>query len=279
VKNIIIDAAACSGDVVISPFVKRISGWAFANCIDLTGIRFSSSRTVVEIHAFRNCIRLKRIVTADGREYCLEGLPSLDQELPSMVRQIFEDCCNCFKTDGTGLLLECTGNISRLILPEGITEIGRSALKDSNLLTSITLPDSAAAVGECAFEQCKWLETVRGTSRLTRIGRMAFSGCVRLKRIEELPMLRSLGERAFENCTSLEEIILPEGIEEILPGTFYRCHELKRVVLPSTLKRIGKEAFAFCYNLTDITLPEGIEQIGERAFAWCRNHESEREMP
>ena len=279
VKNIIIDAAACSGDVVISPFVKRISGWAFANCIDLTGIRFSSSRTAVEIHAFRNCIRLKRIVTADGREYCLEGLPSLDQELPSMVRQIFEDCCNCFKTDGSGLLLECTGNISRLILPVGITKIGRGALKDSNLLTSITLPDSAAAVGECAFEQCKWLETVSGTSRLTRIGRMAFSGCVRLKRIEELPMLRSLGERAFENCTSLEEIILPEGIEEILPGTFYRCHELKRVVLPSTLKRIGKEAFAFCYNLTDITLPEGIEQIGERAFAWCRNHEAERERP
>lgn len=279
VKNIIIDAAACSGDVVISPFVKRISGWAFANCIDLTGIRFSSSRTAVEIHAFRNCIRLKRIVTADGREYCLEGLPSLDQELPSMVRQIFEDCYNCFKTDGSGLLLECTGNISRLTLPEGITEIGRGALKDSNLLTSITLPDSAAAVGACAFEQCKWLETVSGTSRLTRIGRMAFSGCVRLKRIEELPMLQSLGERTFENCTSLEEIILPEGIEEILPGTFYRCHELKRVVLPSTLKRIGKEAFAFCYNLTDITLPEGIEQIGERAFAWCRNHETEREMP
>lgn len=273
IKNIVVDAAKCRGEVVLPSDVKLVSGWAFANCIDLTSITFSNPRTRVEDHAFRNCIHLKKVVLSDGREYRLHGLSSLKEEQPSMVKQIFKDCYNCFKVDEQGVLAECTGNIVRITLPEGTKSIGPQALRESNLLTEIQLSKETEVIGAHAFQQCKWLESVKGTEYLKEIGPMAFSGCIRLENTGALNCLKSLGERAFENCTSLKEIVLPEGLEEIPERAFYRCHELHHIVLPSTLQRIGREAFAFCYQLTDLVLPEGLKQVEDRAFAWCHINE------
>ena len=275
IHGILVSAAGCGGEVTIPPAVRRISGWAFANCTELTGITFTSDRIVVEDHAFRNCIHLEHIVWSDQTEYRLTGLSALKEDLPPVIRQIFADCYNCFKTDESGCLIECTGNISRVTLPSGITAVGERALKESNLLTTITLSDEAVSIGRYAFEQCKWLDTVENVTHVTEIGSMAFSGCVRLSHIDELSQLAVLGERAFENCTSLREIILPEGLEEIPRRAFFRCHQLNKVTFPSTLKRIGREAFAFCYELQDIVLPEGIEGVEDRAFAWCGSQKPE----
>lgn len=267
-KDILIDGSACRGEVALPADIRLVSGWAFANCIGLTHILFESDRIIVENHAFRNCIHLKGITLADGTEYRLRGLSSFKEELPDIVRRIFNDCYNCFKTDDENVLTECTGNITHMILPEGIEAVGSGVFKESNLLTHITFAKSTSIIRANAFEQCKWLEEVQGLKGVKRIERMAFSGCIRLKKIEELIALDFLGERAFENCTLLKEVILPEGLTEIPARAFYRCHELKRVVLPSTLKKIGWEAFAFCYKLTELYLPQGIETIEDRAFAW-----------
>lgn len=273
IKDIVIDGSKCRGEVVLPPDVKLVSGWAFANCTDLTRITLSNARTKVEEHAFRNCIHLKKVLLSDGREYRLHGISSLKEELPSMVKRIFQDCYNCFKVNEQGMLTECTGNISKITLPEGIKSIGPQALKESNLLTEIRLSEETEVIGAQAFKQCKWLDSVKGTEYLKEIGPMAFSGCIRLEKTDALSCLKSLGERAFENCTSLKEIILPEGLKEIPPRAFYRCHELNHIVLPSTLQRIGREAFAFCYQLTDLVLPQGLKQVEERAFAWCHINE------
>lgn len=272
VNRILIDGESCRGEVEIPEEVTMVDGWAFAGNLDLTGVTFRSPYTKVGEHAFRNCINLKQIILADGRRFRLEGLKTKAAELPPAAARIVEDCYNCFKTTEAGVLAECTGNISRMVLPEGITAIGDGAFQDSNLLTSVQLAPETKAIGAHGFEQCKWLEVVYSTSQVRRIGDMAFSGCIRLRRLEDLSGLSHLGQRAFENCTSLEEIILPEGLEEIPRRAFFRCHRLKRVHLPSTLKRIGEEAFAFCYELPLLQLPEDLE-IGSRAFAWCHGKE------
>lgn len=268
VNHILIDGTCLKGEAVIPEEISMVAGWAFAGNLDLTGVVFRSPRTRVGEHAFRNCLYLKRIALADGRSFPLEGLKTKDSGLPPLAAGIVEDCYNCFKTTKNGILSECTGNISHMALPAGITAVGDSAFRESNLLTTLTLAPETQEIGDHGFEQCKWLETVCGTSGVKRIGAMAFSGCVRLKRLEDLSGLLSLGERAFENCTSLEEMILPEGLEEIPRRAFFRCHQLKRVYLPSTLKRIGQEAFAYCYELPELRLSDNLE-IGERAFAWC----------
>lgn len=259
-------------EVLIPDYVSTVSGWAFANCYELTQVTFSSSRTVIEEYAFRNCINLKKVITSDGKEYTLTKISDRDNELlPSNVKQIFMDCLNCFKTDENNALVECTGNIDNLVLAEGITAIGDNVFKDSNLLTNIWLSNEATYIGKNAFEQCKWLVSVNNAVNVKKIEKFAFSACYLLENIELSSKLQYIGARAFENCSSLKTIIIPEGITEICEKTFYRCKSLEKVLLPSTLRTIGKEAFAFCYNLKEINLPKELEKIEERAFAWCSN--------
>lgn len=275
INNILIDGFLCKGKTVIPENVKRIAGWAFANCFTLTELVFLSDEIKVEELSFRNCIYLKSVTLADQRAYKLNCISDLEQEFPSLVKAIFKECFNCFKIKSNGVLIECTGNISELFLPVGITEIADKVFEDSNLLTCITLSNSVVSIGNSAFLQCKWLSCVKQGFSIETIGKKAFSGCIRLKKVEFSDKLHSIGAGAFEHCTLLEEIILPEGITEIKEKTFYRCHNLKKVVLPSTLKSIGTEAFAFCYSLKEIHFPDQLVTIGSRAFAWCNLEEKE----
>lgn len=271
-NHILLDGSSASGKVVIPEDIRMISGWAFANCYGLQELTILNRKLMIEPHTFRNCIYLKRVITADGESFLLEGLSVReDESLPSAVRQIFEDALNCYKTDETGVLTECTGNITNFALVRGIAAIGNGVFQESNLLTHAVLTEDVERIGENAFARCKWLVSVSHTEGVKEIGAMAFSGCIRLERMEFSNCLMKIGKRAFENCTVLKEAVLPEGIREIPQRAFFRCRGLRRLVLPNSLERIGEEAFAFCDSLEELVLPEGLKEIGERGFAWCRN--------
>lgn len=269
-NHILLDGASASGDVVIPEDVHMISGWAFANCYGLRELTVLNRRLVIEPHTFRNCIYLKG-VTIEGVRYELEGLSvRKDENLPPVVREIFEDALNCYKTDEAGVLIECTGNITNFALVKGITAIGDGVFQESNLLTYAALTKDVERIGERAFARCKWLASVSHTEGLKEIGAMAFSGCIRLEMMEFSDSLRVIEKQAFENCTLLQEVVLPEGIREVPKRAFFRCRSLRWLVLPDSLERIGEEAFAFCDSLQEVVLPEGLQKIDERGFAWCR---------
>ncbi len=266
VRDMLLDGSACAGEVVLSPDIRLVCGWAFANGLDITGIRFSERRSVqVGEYAFRNCINLREMTLPDGMDVHFTGLADRGRELPPLAEQAVMDSLNCFKTDENGVLRECTGNISRLRLACGITEIGEGTFQDGNLLTTDTFSETVPKIGARAFAGCKWLREVRQAERVTSIGAHAFSGCGMLRCVELSEDLHQIGARAFENCTALEEVQIPEGVEEIPERAFYRCHSLKNIKLPSTLKRIGREAFAFCGGASGLQVPEGV-YVGERAF-------------
>lgn len=265
VNHMLLDASHCVGEVVIPEDIRLVCGWAFAGGIGIEKIRFLSDRVRVEAYAFRNCIYLKELVLADGISVVFEGIADRRKELPALAKQAVWDRLNCFKTDEEDVLIECTGNISRLLVAEGITAIGDNVFQEGNLLTEITLPRTVTSIGRNSFAGCKWLQRVYGAKSVKSIGSRAFSGCGCLEEIELSKELAEIGPRAFENCTSLREILLPEGLEEIPDRAFFRCHSLGRIHLPSTLKRIGKEAFAFCKNLETPVIPDGV-LVEERAF-------------
>lgn len=269
VNHMLLDGSACQGEVTVPEDIRLVCGWAFANGMEIRRIRFLSDQVRVEEYAFRNCIFLEEMLLADGTLVTFTGLGDRNRELPPPAAQAAADSMNCFKTNEDGVLLLCTGNISRLRLAYGITAIGEGAFQDGNLLTEVMLPETVRSIGKCAFSGCRWLEEVRGARAVEQIGDRAFSGCSVLRRVELSEKLRRIGARAFENCTALEEILLPEGVEEIPAKAFYRCRSLRRVELPSTLKRIGREAFAFCRELSWIGVPDGAA-VEERAFAGCR---------
>ena len=273
VNHLLLDGSNCVGEVVIPQEIHMVCGWAFANGMGIKEIRFLSDSVKVEEFAFRNCIYLEKIHLPNQPEIQLSGIADREKDLPPLAKQIVQECLNCFKTDEENRLIECTGNIEKLFVADGITAIGEGVFKESNLLTEILLPLSVTAIEKNAFCSCKWLQTVRQSNRkeggaggIQRIGEMAFWGCKCLQFVELSDELTEIGNRAFEHCISLREIYLPEGLEEIPERAFFRCHNLEKIIFPSTLKRIGKEAFAFCYKLTPPKFPENIV-VGERAFA------------
>ena len=272
VNHMLLDASCCAGEVVVPEDIKLVCGWAFANGMEIERIRFLSEKTRVGEYAFRNCIYLKEIILPDNTCIRITGISDREKALPALAMQAVTDSMNCFKTDKNNVLAECTGNISRLRLPEGITAIGEGVFRDGNLLTEVMFPRSATAIGKDAFTGCKWLREVSQAQNVEEIGDRAFFNCGALERVECSEKLRRIGSRAFENCTSLREIRIPEGVEEIPEKAFYRCHSLKQVDLPSSIKRIGREAFAFCRELSQIHIPEKVMEnirIEERAFAGC----------
>jgi len=270
-NHILLDGSLSSGSVCIPQEVCMISGWAFANCYGLRELTILNPRLIIEPHTFRNCIYLKKVTMADKKSYLMKGISSRKEEsLPAVVRQIFEDALNCYKTDENGVLTECTGNITNFSLVNGITAIGDRVFQESNLLTHAVFTLEVKRIGESAFARCKWLSSVTGTAGVEEIGIMAFSGCIRLQKFEFSNCLTVIGERAFEGCSVLEEVVLPEGIREIPRRAFFRCRKLYKLTLPNTLERIGEEAFAFCDSLKEVVLPQNLKAIEKRGFAWCR---------
>ena len=134
-------------------------------------------------------------------------------------------------------LLYGTG-IEKLVIPEGVTEIGSKAFFSSSL-NEVVLP-----------------------STLRKIGDEAFAG-TKLTRLTLPEGVTEIGSEAFY-ASSLNEVVLPSTLTKIGNGAF-RFTQLKEVVLPSNLTKIGASAFSFT-QLKNVTLPTSITDMGIGAF-------------
>ena len=73
--------------------------------------------------------------------------------------------------------------ITTLILPEGITHIGKSALYGCFELKSITLPESLMYIGAEAFGNCGTLTEITLPKSVAYLGESAFMYCTKLAKI------------------------------------------------------------------------------------------------
>ncbi len=138
--------------------------------------------------------------------------------------------------------------LTKLIIPDGVTEIGDYAFECCSSLTSIVLPDSVTTIGKAAFILCESLKSIVIQSNITKIG-----------------------ESAFSVCKSLETIKIPNSVTEIEGRTFCCCESLKSVVIPSGVTNIGEDAFDRCSSLKDICYAGTKEQWSKINFGedWC----------
>lgn len=81
-----------------------------------------------------------------------------------------------------GVLREYTGPGGDVAIPEGVTEIGKSAFYDCAGLTSVTIPEGVTMIGDSAFAGCKSLTSVTIPASVTVIADNAFDNSVELIR-------------------------------------------------------------------------------------------------
>ena len=117
--------------------------------------------------------------------------------------------------------------IKKVIIKDGVTNIGNNAFFDYPALTSVEIPNSVTSIGESAFFQCMRLTSVTIGNSLTRIGKRAFENCTALLSVEFPNSLTNIEEFAFENCFVLTSITIPNSVTSIGNNAFVNCVNLK----------------------------------------------------
>ena len=205
-------------------------------------------------------------------------------------------------------LLSCPKNVTKVVIPYGVTTIGYRAFFFCRQLTNVTIPNSVTSIKPGAFDGCRELTNVTIPDSVTSIGDRAFSGCVTLTNITIPDSINAIGKLAFSKnvfCkTKIKNITIPSSTTNISEGAFawavdsvtladgnpaYKVTEDGALIdirnntllylppsvrgtytVPDGIKRIGEYAFAECSKLTNIILSENVAEIGKYAFSGCK---------
>ena len=211
--------------------------------------------------------------------------------------------------DGTLMITSYKGEGGDVVIPAMIgkakvTTIGENAFDASGMgtkakntdarkkITSVVIPEGVTTIGRCAFYQCESMETVTIPETVHTIGVVAFRGCKNLRNVTLPSGIRQLGNGIFWDCPNLydnqgltivsgillgvagerQEITIPEGVKRIgtevfkINSSWDKKNSIRKVTLPESLEEIGEGAFEKMKNLKSITIPAGVRTIGDRAF-------------
>ena len=161
---------------------------------------------------------------------------------------------------------EWKGFIKKIVIEEGITEIGACVFQFCPDLREVVIPKSVTVLDSQAFCYCDRLESVSLPEGLTYIGHSVFEGCNALKEVIVPDNVEYIGEGAFRMSASLEKVVLPKKLKKIEKQTFWRCESLREVVMYEGIEEIGAWAFQECTALEELVLPGTVKVLGAEAF-------------
>lgn len=170
----------------------------------------------------------------------------------------------------------CAGKVVKenLTLNEGTTKINAMAFdayihQKYQTLTKIIIPEGINEIGYDAFGFCYSLEEVRLPSTITKIDKAAFVSCKSLHKITLQNGIMNVGCAAFLDCSALKSIEIPDSVTDLFEDTFRGCTELVHVRAMG-VRRIEDNAFMNCKKLESLELNfEKITKMSTSAFYGC----------
>ncbi len=224
-------------------------------------------------------------LNSEGTEYSVSGfnrrasgevvIPSSYNGLPvtHIAREAFYNC-----------------NVTKVVIPSGVTDIGEYAFYWCRALETIVIPNTVTSIGYEVFYNCLSLENITIPSSVTSIGEKSFEYCKKIvKAIDGIQYVGNwiVGAEAsitnakiksgtvgiatgtFKNCINLTSITIPGTVKVLQSYIFSECENFKTVVISEGVTSIGEYAFYGCINLENINIPNSVTSIGEYAFSQC----------
>ncbi len=142
---------------------------AFNNCSFIETIYIPNEVTGIDGYAFQNCLNLRRLNSEQ------DGLYNLPKGLEKMSNYVFYNNALLEKVSvgteiasigdyafsGCNLLSEFNSNNgNELIIPNGITSIGKYAFQNILLVTKVVVPETVANIGLGTFQGCNSIEDI-----------------------------------------------------------------------------------------------------------------------
>ena len=214
--------------VTIPDSVTTIGDEAFSSCYILTSVTIGDSVTTIGRYAFCPCPNLTSVTIGNSVTTIGDGAFTGCNSLVQFNGKFAEDNGRILVVDGT-LVAFAPAGLTRYIVPNSVTTIGKFAFYNCSSLTNVTVPDS-----------------------VTTIGAGAFYGCNNLAKFK--------GKLSKDNG----RILVVDGtLVAFAPAG------LTRYIVPNSVTTIGDKAFWGCDNLTSVTIGKGVSVIGEDAFQGC----------
>lgn len=160
------------------------------------------------------------------------------------------------------------GNLKRVIIGDGVTNVSNYALFFLPAATQITLPESVTSIGRYGIAMCSALTGMSIPKSVTEIGDFGLAGNG-LTAVTLPDGLQSLGRGAFDTCTSLTNTTLPAAITAVPGKCFDDCTKLLTVDYKGEVTAIGERAFEGCKSLTKAPIPAAVTTLGNSAFNGC----------
>ncbi len=139
---------------------------------------------------------------------------------------------------------------SRVELALGTTILEKGMLPKD--VSEVVLPPSLKQIGEEAFGDCKNLRGITLPQGLETIGAWAFLWCEALERIVIPGSVKTVPYQCFLWCGCLKEAILEEGVEEIAPRAFESCKGLECITVPASVTKIASNLLGYRSELKQI---------------------------
>ena len=160
--------------------------------------------------------------------------------------------------------------VNRILVGDGITEIGNLAFYGCENADLARLPASVTRIGDRAFKNCCRLSQLGRPAGLVEIGEAAFESCTALKALALPDGLRTIGHYAFTRA-GLTSVTIPASVTDFGMVVFAYCTSLVRAKIACPITKLPDWTFYGCTALTDVSLPETVTETGEYALEKCEN--------
>ncbi|MBR5725799.1 MAG: leucine-rich repeat protein [Muribaculaceae bacterium] len=231
-------------DLVIPDGVQSIGQYAFAGGEEFNSVTIPSSVSSVGTSAFVSCSGMKYVNVNDLAKWCSIDFENAAANPLSLAKELRVD--NVPVTD--------------LVVPEGVSSIGRYGFVGASTLNSVTIPASVKSVGLSAFKGCG------GLTRVTANDLSSWCG-INFANIEANPL--NVVHHLEVNGNEVTELVVPDDVEAIGDFAFATCEGIISVATGDHLKTIGNYAFQKCKNLVKVSVGDQVSSIGEKAFNSC----------
>ncbi len=175
--------------------------------------------------------------------------------------------------------------IKTVNIGNGVTNIPGESFRMSSNLTRVTIPESVTEMGPGVFLECNSLERIEVDANNNHFSNDEYGVLFNKDKTEliQYPIgnartsytipdnVISICDYAFSYCKNLTNILIPDSVITIGLTAFANCINLASVTVPDSVTTIGDGAFMFCIGLTNVIIGNGVKAIGNQAFAVCYN--------